>query len=377
MQRKTLCECIVVPENCTIQKLRWLFRKMCGILFITHFYCMDNCCMYILETACRNGSFRRVVGLFQRKILLFFREHWKQGEVRMKKTGIVTDSHSSISQELAKKLGIWVIPMPFYDGDQCFYEGVNLSKDEFFVKLAAGVDFKTSQPSPAEVMKMWDEALLEYKEILYIPLSSGLSGSCQTAAALATEPEYEGRVFVVDNGRVATLLHRSVLDALEMIEEGYSAAEIKEALEEAKARMVIYIGVQTLENLKRGGRITPTAAMIGTMLNIKPVLKFDIGILDQYKKCRGFHKAKRTMLDAIHHDLEITFKEEYEKGEVYLLAASSADEKDAAEWVKEIEEEFPGMEVLYDDLSFGVSCHIGYGGQGIGLSCRPKRPVRV
>lgn len=294
----------------------------------------------------------------------------------MKAVGVVTDSHSSISQELAKKLGIKVLPMPFYDGDQCFYEGVNLSKEEFFEKLEAGVNFTTSQPAPAEVMKIWDEALQEFEQIVYIPISSGLSGSCSTATALASEPEYEGKVFVVDNGRVATPMHRSVLDALELIEEGCSAAQVKEALEEARARMVIYVGVQTLENLKRGGRITPTTALIGTMLNIKPVLKFDVGILDQYKKCRGFHKAKKAMIEAIRHDLEVTFKEEYEKGEVYLLAASSAPDEDTAEWIREIEAEFPGMKVMCDDLSFGVACHIGYGGLGIGLSCRPKRPAR-
>ena len=294
----------------------------------------------------------------------------------MKAVGVVTDSHSSISQELAAKLGIKVLPMPFYIGEQCFYEGVNLSKDEFFEKLEAGVNFTTSQPAPTEVMKIWDEALQEFEQIVYIPISSGLSGSCSTATALASEPEYAGKVFVVDNGRVATPMHRSVLDALELIEEGYSAQEVKDALEEARARMVIYVGVQTLENLKRGGRITPATALIGTVLNIKPVLKFDVGILDQYKKCRGFHKAKKAMIEAIRNDLATTFKEEHERGGVYLLAASSAPDDKTQEWISEIEAEFPGMKVMCDDLSFGVACHIGYGGLGIGLSCRPKRPAR-
>lgn len=295
----------------------------------------------------------------------------------MKPIGVVTDSHSSISQALAGELGIKVLPMPFYDGEQCFYEGVNLSKKEFFEKLEAGVNFTTSQPAPTEVMNIWDEALKEFEQIIYIPISSGLSGSCSTAAALASEPEYEGKVFVVDNGRVATPMHRSILDALELIEEGYTAQEVKDALEEARARMTIYIGVQTLENLKRGGRITPATALIGSMLNIKPVLKFDVGILDQYKKCRGFQKAKKAMIEAIRNDLAVTFRDEYENGEVYLLAASSAHEEETAAWVREIEAEFPGMKVMCDDLSFGVSCHIGYGGLGIGLSCRPKRPAKA
>ena len=288
----------------------------------------------------------------------------------MKKTGIVTDSHSSISQEEAKLLGIKVLPMPFYIEEECFYENVTLSREDFFEKLKSGINVTTSQPAPAEVMKIWDEA---FEQILYIPISSGLSGSCQTATMLASEEPYEGKVFVVDNGRVSTPLHRSVLDALEMIEEGYTAADIKKMLEEARANMVIYIGVETLENLKRGGRITPTVATIGTLLNIKPILKFDVGTLDSFKKCRGFAKARAGMIEAIRNDLETTFREYYEKKEVYLLAASSAPDEVTKDWIAQIQEAFPDMEVLCDDLSLGVSCHIGYGGLGIGLSCRPKR----
>lgn len=291
----------------------------------------------------------------------------------MKKIGIVTDSHSSISQGEAKRLGIKVLPMPFYVEEECYYENVTLSREDFFEKLKSGVTVTTSQPSPAEVMKIWDEALKEFDQILYIPISSGLSGSCQTANMLASEESYEGKVFVVDNGRVSTLMHRSVLDALEMIEEGYSAAEIKQMLEESRANMVIYIGVETLENLKRGGRIKPSVAAIGTLLNIKPILKFDVGTLDSFKKCRGFAKARQGMIEAIKNDLEVTFKEYADKNEVYLVAASSAPDEITKDWIAQIEEAFPDMEVLCDDLSLGVSCHIGYGGLGIGLSCRPRR----
>lgn len=152
----------------------------------------------------------------------------------MKETGIVTDSHSSIGQEKAEELGIMVLPMPFYIGEECFYEGVTLSREKFFQKLDSGVEITTSQPSPTEVMKLWDRALEEYRTILYLPISSGLSGSCETAEILAREESYEGRVFVVDNGRVSTPLHRSVLDALELVDEGYSAAEIKEILEKVR-----------------------------------------------------------------------------------------------------------------------------------------------
>lgn len=293
----------------------------------------------------------------------------------MKAIGIVTDSHSSISQEVAKQLGIYVLPMPFYINDDCYYEDITLSREEFFKKLDSGAEISTSQPSPEAVMELWDQALREYEKILYMPISSGLSGSCQTASMLAEEAPYEGRVFVVDNGRVSTPLHRAILDALELIEEGYPAEQIKEILEEYRDKMVIYVGVETLEHLKQGGRITPATAAIGAVLNIKPVLKFDVGTLDTFKKCRGMAKARKTMLEAMHHDMETKFREWYEKGEVYLVAASSASKEEAEAWVQEIRESFPGMEVMYDDLSLGLSCHIGYGGLGIGCSCRPARPA--
>lgn len=292
----------------------------------------------------------------------------------MKPIGIVTDSHSGITQEEANRLGIRVLPMPFYIEGECFYENVTLSRKEFFEKLQSGAEVATSQPSPADVMAIWDDALTEYEQILYLPLSSGLSGSYSTAMALSQDEPYAGRVFVVDNGRVSTLLHRSILDAVEMIEEGYSAQEIKGYLEAARADMIIYVGVQTLEHLKRGGRISPATASIGTLLNIKPVLKFDVGTLDTHKKCRGFNKAKTAMLEAIRHDLDNTFNEFYKNKEIYLLAASSASEEETAAWVAEIQATFPDLEVLCDDLSMGLCCHIGAGGLGIGLSCRPKRP---
>lgn len=294
----------------------------------------------------------------------------------MKPIGIITDSHSGITQKQAEELGIYVLPMPFYIDGTCYYENITLSREEFFEQLDSGAEITTSQPSPADVMNLWDKALEDCEKVLYIPISSGLSGSCSTAAALAEEEPYEGRVLVVDNGRVSTPLRRSILDALELIQEGYSAEEIKQILEESRDKMVIYVGVETLEHLKRGGRITPATAALGTILNIKPVLKFDVGTLDTFKKCRGFLKVKKTMIEAMHHDLETTFKDAYEKGEVYLLAASSASKEDTDEWVKEIKEAFPGMEVLCDDLSLGVSCHIGHGGLGIGCSCRPKRPLK-
>lgn len=291
----------------------------------------------------------------------------------MKSIGVVTDSHSSITQAEARRLGIYVLPMPFYIDGQVYYEDITLSREDFFEKLDSGADISTSQPSPSEVMQLWDKALEEFRQILYIPISSGLSGSCATAAALAQEEPYEGRVLVVDNGRVSTPLHRSVLDCLELIDEGFSAAEIKEILEQSKDQMSIYIGVDTLEHLKKGGRITPAAALLGSVLHIKPILKLNVGLLDSFKKCRGLAKAKKAMIEAITHDMETTFKAWKDRGELYLLAASSASEEDTAQWVGEIQKAFPGMEVICDRLSLGVSCHIGHGGLGIGCSCRPER----
>ncbi len=291
----------------------------------------------------------------------------------MNSIGIVTDSHSSISQGEAEEKGIMVLPMPFYFGDDCYYENITLTREDFFQKLDAEDSAATSQPSPEKVMEIWDEALKKYENILYIPISSGLSGSCMTAKAMAQEEKYENKVYVVDNGRVATPLHRSILDALELIEEGYSAKEIQSILEEARERMVIYVGVETLEYLKKGGRITPAAAALGSVLNIKPILKFDVGVLDTYKKCRGFKKVKKEMIKALQNDLETKFKAEYEAGEVYLLAASSASKEETNQWIQEIKEAFPDMDVMCDDLSLGVCCHIGPGGLGIGCSCKPKR----
>lgn len=291
----------------------------------------------------------------------------------MKTIGIITDSHSSITQEEAKQLGIMVLPMPFTIEEKNYYEGISLTRQEFLEKLHSGAIVSTSQPAPTEVMALWDRALEEYEKVLYIPISSGLSGSYATAIIMAQEEPYAGRILVVDSGRVSALLHRMVLDARELIEEGYCAEDIREILEESRDKMVIYIGVQTLENLKRGGRITPAAAALGTVLNIKPVLQFDVGTLDVFKKCRGFAKTKKTMLEAMRHDLQTRFQEWYNRGEIYLLAASSAPFEETKEWVKEIQEAFPDLDVLCDALSMGVSCHIGYGGLGIGCSCRPKR----
>ena len=291
----------------------------------------------------------------------------------MKRVGIVTDSHGGISLAQAEELGIKVVPMPFYFGDDCYYEGVSISREEFFERLRNGENVSTSQPSPEAVMEAWREALTECESVLYMPLSSGLSGSCNTARMLAAEEEFKGRVYVVDNGRIATPMHRSILDAIELIEEGFSAGEVQMMLEVAGNKMSIYIAVETLEYLKKNGRITPATAAIGSVLNIKPILKLNTGVLETYKKTRGMKKARQEMLAAMRHDFEVTFKDYADNNEIYLMAASSADEATTQEWVDEIKAYFPRMEVLCDDLSLGISCHTGEGALGIGCSCRPKR----
>lgn len=292
----------------------------------------------------------------------------------MKKAiGIVTDSHSSITQEEARRLGIRVLPMPFYIDDEAYLEDITLTREAFFEKLQSGAKVTTSQPSPDSVMKIWDEALEEYEQILHIPMSSGLSGSCQTAMMLAQEEAYEGKVFVVDNGRISTTQHRSILDALEMIQEGKQVSEIKTILEQNRDKEVIYVAVEDLTYLKNGGRISAASALAASVLNIKPVLKFDVGTLDAFKKCRGMAKAHKTIIEALQHDRDTLFKEWADRGELYLLSATSSDEETTEAWVKELQEAFPGMTVLSDSLSLGVSCHIGPGGIGAGWSCRPMR----
>lgn len=291
----------------------------------------------------------------------------------MKPIGIVTDSHSGIAPEDAQQMGIYVLPMPFYVDEECFYEGVTISRASFFEQLEEGKKVSTSQPSPDEVMKLWSYVLKEYESILYMPISSGLSGSCDTAKMLAAEPEFSGKVFVVDHGRVATPLRRTILDAMELVKEGYGAADIRDILEGERDKVSIYIAVETLEYLKKGGRISPATAAIGTLLNIKPVLQLDVGVLESFCKCRGMKKARKDMLAAIKKDMETKYGEYYNKGEVYLLAASSAEEAVTKEWVEEIRAYFPGMDVLCDDLSLGICCHTGKGALGVGCSCKPKR----
>lgn len=290
----------------------------------------------------------------------------------MHSIGIATDSHSSLSPQAAAALGVRVLPMPFTIDGQCFYENVTLSREDFFARQRAGAEIATSQPAPGDVAALWDDMLATYDELLYFPISSGLSGSCGAAAAMAKDAPYAGRVFVVDNGRVATPMHRAILDAVDLVRAGHTAADVKALLEQARNDMVIYIALQTLQYLQKGGRISSAVAVVGTLLHVKPILHVTTGVLEPFCNCRGFAKARRAMIEAVQNDLATRFKDAHERDDLHLLAASSATPDETAAWIAEIEKAFPGMPVLCDDLSLGVSCHTGEGALGIGLSCSPR-----
>lgn len=291
----------------------------------------------------------------------------------MKSIGIVTDSTSSITPAMAEALDIMVLPMPFYIDGECYYENAGLSRESFFESQAAGKNISTSQPAPEELTRLWDKALKEFKRILYFPISSGLSGSYSTACVLAQEHPYAGRVFVVDAGRVSTLLHQSILDALQLIDEGYKAEEIKDIIEKNRSGFSIYIAVEQLDSLRRGGRISATSAALGSLLGIKPVLAFTVGKLDLFQKVRGSKNARKALIAAIQKDLETRFASALEKDEVTVMIAGSADEKTTESWISQVKEAFPNLPVLYDDLPLNICAHIGQGSLGIGLSAKPQR----
>lgn len=278
-----------------------------------------------------------------------------------KKTAIVTDSNSGITQAQAKEMGIFVLPTPFYINEELFMEDISLTQEEFYRKLQEDADISTSQPSPGEVMDLWDAVLEEYEEIVHIPISSGLSKACETAAMLA-EQDYVGQVYVVDNQRVSVTQKQSVLDAMELVAEGVPATEIKRILEEMKRESSIYITVETLKYLKKGGRITPAAATIGSVLNIKPVLQIQGDKLDAYAKVRGRAQGKKTMLDAICKDLEGRFSHIPVEKMHFAVAYSGAKTEEVDAWIEEVKTAFPGATVgMADPLSLSVSCHIGAG----------------
>lgn len=287
----------------------------------------------------------------------------------MAKVAIITDSNSGITQQQAKELGITVIPMPFMIDGTTYFEDISMTVDAFFKELEHDADISTSQPDPDTTMNIWRDLLKKHDEIVYIPMSSGLSSSCGTAHMLSLEDEFNGKVFVVDNQRISVTQRQSVLDAIEMANKGMSANEIKDKLLKMKFESSIYIMVDTLKYLKKGGRVTPAAAAIGTILKIKPVLQIQGEKLDAFSKVKTVKQAKQTMIKQIRKDMENRFGG-VDKDNIWLEVAYTKNIDEAKAFVKELKEEFPGFDIYMDHLSLSVSCHIGPG--ALAVACSKK-----
>ena len=285
----------------------------------------------------------------------------------MSSVAIVTDSNSGISQAEGKELGIYVIPMPCLVDGKLYYENVDITKEQFYHFLESDADLTTSQPSPGDVMDLWDKLLKEYDEIVHIPMSSGLSASCSTAMGLAQD--YDGKVQVVNNQRISVTMQQSVMDAKHLAATGKFAAQIKEILEKEALESSIYLVVDTLKYLKKGGRITPAAALLGSALNLKPLLQIQGEKLDAYKKVRGMKAAKKNMLDAMKKDVEGRFADYVAKGQLKLHVAYTTDEETAKQWMEEVQNAFPDLTITrMDPLSFSITCHTGPGVLAIAAS---------
>ena len=289
----------------------------------------------------------------------------------MKKIGILTDSNSGISQNEAQENGIHVLPMPFMIDGETYYEGMNLNQEQFYEFMESGAEVSTSQPSPDSVIAMYKELLNAYDEVVYIPMSSGLSGSCQTAIMLSQEDDFAGKVHVVNNQRISVTQKASVYDAIALAQAGYGGAQIKEMLEKDKFNCSIYIMLDTLYYLKKGGRITPAAAALGTLLKLKPVLQIQGEKLDAYAKARTLAQAKSIMMQAVKKDIISRFGgwDEQTKERVFLQIAHTKNEAGAKTFKEEIEKEFPGIEIRYSEpLSLSISCHTGPGALGFAVT---------
>lgn len=287
----------------------------------------------------------------------------------MSKVAVMTDSNSGITQAEAKELGVVVLPMPFYIDEQMYYEDIDLTQDQFYERLQNDCEIKTSMPLVGNVTDKWDEVLKEYDEIVYIPMSSGLSSSCETAIMLSDD--YDGKVQVVDNQRISVTMRQSVMDAKALVEQGRSAAEVKEILEREKMESSIYIMLDTLYYLKKGGRITPAAAALGTLLKLKPVLQIQGEKLDAFAKARTAKQGKSIMIETMKKDFAERFGSA--DGEhMHLEMAYSHDLASAEEFKKEVQEAFPNHEITMNPLSLSVACHIGPG--AIAIACSKKIP---
>lgn len=281
--------------------------------------------------------------------------------MKEKKTAIVTDTNSGLTAQQAEEEGIYLVPMPvIIDGDT-YFEDVSISQEEFFTRLCRGADVSTSQPAPGDLLELWDHLLESYKDIIYLPMSSGLSGSCESARILASE--FGGKVYVADNHRISVTLRQSVLEAKYMAEQGTNAGEIVRYLETDGPESSIYIAVNTLELLKKSGRVTAAGAAIGTVLNIKPVLQIQGGKLDAFKKVRGMKAAMRAMIEGVEQDQKTRFSGQ----RLTIRAAYSGDAEQGELWRAELQKAFPEFRIEKDPLPLSIACHTGEGALGVGI----------
>ena len=285
----------------------------------------------------------------------------------MSRIAIMTDSNSGITQDESKELGVYVLPMPFYIDGKMYYEDIDLSQEQFYEKLKQDCEIKTSMPLVGDVTDQWEELLKEYDEIVYIPMSSGLSGSCE--AAIMLSQDYDGKVQVVNNQRISVTQRQSVLDAMELAQKGKTAEEIKDILESVKMESSIYIMLDTLYYLKKGGRITPAAAALGTLLKLKPVLQIQGDKLDAFAKARTPKQGKNIMIDTMKKDFAERFNDPEGKN-MHLEIAYSHDKEAAEAFKEEVQAQFPNHEIIMNPLSLSVSCHIGPG--AIAIACSKK-----
>ncbi len=288
----------------------------------------------------------------------------------MSRVKIITDSNSGITQRQGKEMGIEVVPMPFFINETQYLEDITMTQEDFYQALQDDrAEVSTSQPSPENIMEMWTRGLEEYDEIVHIPMSSGISSSCATAMMLAQEEEFEGRVYVVDNQRISVTQRRSVLQAKELADKGFSGKEISDILTRDKLESSIYIMVDTMQYPKKGGSLTPAVAAIGTVLRIKPVLQIQGDKLDSYAKVKTLKQAKQTMIKAITSDLEHRFAD---SGNMYIDIAHTQNREEAEKFREELNLLFPEHDIHIDPLSLSVSCHIGPGALAVTLSNEPK-----
>lgn len=288
------------------------------------------------------------------------------------RTAVMTDSNSGITKIEAEEMGIFLIAMPVIIDGETHFEGQDLTQEGFYQSLINGKDISTSQPAPGFVMEMWNQILESgYDQVVYIPMSSGLSNSCETAVSLSRE--FDGKVCVVDNHQISIPMRESVLDAVDMAKDGKSAEEIRRKLEDSAYDSSIYIAVDTLEFLKKGGRITPAGAALGAVFNVKPILTIQGEKLDAYAKVRGMKKCRHKMIEAVKKDLNTRFQSVDRSRIVIGTAGAGLSREEEEQWKNEVAEAFPQIEVYYNPLAVCIGCHVGPGAMGMGICVKNRR----